>query len=117
MNFWLSLNNEDQLQELDEKSFHLPVFIFKHSTSCSISQIIKFRFETNWVSDYPVYLLDLHAHRALSKAIEERYQVKHESPQILVIQNGMCTFDESHLDIVIEEIRSFLLLEEGGKAS
>ena len=108
MNFWLSLKNEDQLQELDEKSFHQAVIIFKHSTSCSISQIIKYRFEKQWLSNTSIYLLDILSNRAISNMIEEKYQTRHESPQILVIQNGKCIFDESHLDIDVEEVNSYL---------
>lgn len=108
MNFWLNLTNEDQLQELDEKSFHQSVIIFKHSTSCSISQIIKYRFEKHWPSNSSIYLLDIFSFRTISNKIEEMYQVRHESPQILVIKNGKCIFDESHLDIDTEEVNSYL---------
>ncbi len=108
MNFWLSLTNEDQLQELDEKSFHQTVIIYKHSTSCNISQIIKFRFEKHWPSSTSIYLVDILSYRAISNIIEEKYQTRHESPQILVIQNGKCIFDESHLDIDVEEVNSYL---------
>ena len=111
MNFWLDLNTEAQLQELDEKSFHQPVVIYKHSTSCSISLIVKSRFDNNWKIDFPVYYLDLLSHRKISNLVAEKYQVTHESPQILIIQNGECIFDDSHLDINIEEVKSYLELE------
>jgi bacillithiol system protein YtxJ len=34
--------------------------------------------------------------------------VYHESPQILLITNGECVLDASHLDISVEEIREVL---------
>ncbi|MBD0333404.1 MAG: DUF2847 family protein, partial [Chitinophagaceae bacterium] len=36
--------------------------------------------------------------------IAEVFKVHHESPQILVIKDGHCIYDESHLSISMEEI-------------
>ena len=37
-------------------------------------------------------------------AIAEKFKVHHESPQVLVIINGECTYDESHMGISMDEI-------------
>ena len=50
------------------------------------------------------YYLDLIAYRAVSNAIEHNYGIMHESPQILVIRNGKCIYDESHNGISMEDI-------------
>jgi bacillithiol system protein YtxJ len=44
------------------------------------------------------------AYRSLSNKIAEDLKVHHESPQVLVIKNGDCVYDESHLAIYMEEI-------------
>jgi bacillithiol system protein YtxJ len=48
--------------------------------------------------------LDLLAYLSLSNKVAEQFDVHHESPQILIIRNGSCVYDESHLGISVREI-------------
>jgi bacillithiol system protein YtxJ len=50
------------------------------------------------------YFLDLIQYRSISTQVAEKFHVEHESPQLLVIKNGICTFDESHMAINMDEI-------------
>lgn len=52
------------------------------------------------------YYLDLLAHRNISNKIAEDFQVYHESPQVLLIRNGECVYDESHMAITMDELIS-----------
>ena len=54
------------------------------------------------------YFLDLIAHRDVSNYIAEAFSVYHESPQILLIQNGECTYETSHLDITVGDLKESL---------
>jgi bacillithiol system protein YtxJ len=98
---WNSLTSETQLQELIQNSKISTVAIFKHSTRCSISQMVKNRLERSWnqSSNLPVYLLDLLKHRQISNQIAEHFEVRHESPQLLIIQKGKCVNHQSHTEI------------------
>ena len=109
---WKPLTNIDELSEIVDRSHHVPCLIFKHSTRCSISFMAKHRLEAKW--DFPAsqlepYYLDLINYRPISNEISDRFQVYHESPQILLIINGECIHDASHLDISVEEIRETLV--------
>ena len=109
---WIELQTVQQVEEIVKKSREIPCVLFKHSTRCSISTIAQYRLEGDW--DLPdeaaaLYFLDLIAHRELSSYIAEAFQVYHESPQVLVIRDGVCTYDASHLDITVEELRESLL--------
>jgi bacillithiol system protein YtxJ len=42
--------------------------------------------------------------RSISSEIAEKFQVHHESPQVLLIKNGECVYDESHYGIMMDEI-------------
>ena len=102
---WICLNDDYSLQSAIEKSFEEKILIFKHSTRCSISSMALNRIEdivkqkiTN------CYLLDLLKYRSISNKIEQELGVKHESPQILVIENGVCTYHTSHNDISWDRI-------------
>ncbi len=108
---WNHLTSPNQLDELISLSETLPCLIFKHSTRCNISTLAKSRLEMQWnISDDSIqpFYLDLLAHRDISSLITEKFQVYHESPQILLIQKGVCILDASHLDIDVEEIKSVL---------
>lgn len=102
---WIPLELDQQLNEINKISFQRPQLIFKHSTRCSISSMAKSRLERSEIpSNIDFYCLDLIAFRSLSNKISETYQVHHESPQVLLIKNGKCIFDESHNAIGMDEI-------------
>ena len=109
---WLPLIAEEQLMEIDllsERNDIKAVIIFKHSTRCAVSSLALNRLERSWdqMDDkISVYFLDLIQFREISDKIAEKYSVRHESPQILVIKNGKCIYNASHSDITVPDIRS-----------
>ena len=108
---WRTINDLTQLEDIDIVSQESVVLILKHSTTCSISHIAKKRLEDYWdLSEHSItpYYLDLLSYRPLSQAISERYNVHHESPQILLIKNKECFYDSSHFDISIADIKDGL---------
>lgn len=98
---WNKITNDIQLDAIREESNQQPVLIFKHSTSCSISAMALSRMERNWSDQLGIkpYYLDLLANRPISKRIESVFGVEHESPQVLLIRNGECVYDASHMAI------------------
>ncbi|MEQ1675833.1 MAG: bacillithiol system redox-active protein YtxJ [Chitinophagaceae bacterium] len=99
------LSTEDQLAALLETSFTRPQAIFKHSTRCHISSTAKTRLEKTTPPEHiDFHYLDLLAYRSLSNKIAEELNVYHESPQVLLIKNGECVYDESHLSIYMDDI-------------
>ena len=105
---WNELSELDTLNQINEISKNKPVLIFKHSTRCSISAASLNRLERKWNTDkaqnLEAYFLDLIANRDISNAIAEKYGVDHQSPQILLIQNGECVYDNSHFGISFDEV-------------
>lgn len=102
---WIPLNDEAALDEIKTKSAEKPQVIFKHSTRCSISSMAKNRLDRATQPDgIDFYFLDLIANRNLSNKVAEVFDVEHESPQILLIKNGKCVYDESHTSISIDDI-------------
>jgi bacillithiol system protein YtxJ len=102
---WLPINAIEQLEQIKAASFENPQVIFKHSTTCSISRMALDRFERSTAPEnVDFHYLDLLNYRTISNAIAEFFQVHHESPQIILIQNGACTYDESHYGIMMDEL-------------
>lgn len=106
---WNKLTDISQLDEINVASNAEKIMIFKHSTRCSISSSALNRLERNWndekdaVKIKPFYL-DLIAHRDISNGIAQKWNIEHESPQVLVIENGKCTYHNSHMGIDYNEL-------------
>jgi len=104
---WISLQNEEQIEEIILNSRNKPQVIFKHSTRCSVSSMAKNRLDKK---DQPegidFYYLDLIKNRSLSNKIAEQFQVHHQSPQVLVINQGECVYNESHSGITMNDIEA-----------
>jgi bacillithiol system protein YtxJ len=61
--------------------------------------MVKDRFERHWPADLKTdnaFLLDLLNHRDISNEIAARYQIEHQSPQVLVIKNKQATYVANH---------------------
>ncbi len=106
---WQALNDMEQLESIKAASFNKHQVIFKHSTTCSISRMALDRFERAAAPEnVDFHYLDLLKYRPISAAIAEKFQVFHESPQVLLIKQGECIYDESHYGIMMDELISFL---------
>jgi bacillithiol system protein YtxJ len=102
---WIELLTETQLEEIRERSANRPQLIFKHSTRCSTSLLVKNRLERSQPpSGVDFYFLDLIRNRPVSNKVADTFRVHHESPQILLIRHGKCVYDESHMGITMDEI-------------
>lgn len=102
---WIDLNDILQIDKIKELSKTRPQVIFKHSTRCSISGMVKSRLERiSPPGQTDFYFLDLIRYRPLSNAIAAEFSVHHESPQILLIRNMECVYEESHNGITMDEI-------------
>ena len=102
---WIDLNDIEQIGKIRELSKTRPQVIFKHSTRCFISSMIKDRLERIGPPDETdFYFLDLLRFRQLSNSIAAEFSVHHQSPQILLIKNGECVYEESHEGIHMDEI-------------
>ena len=99
---WMALNDLEQLKAIESKSKTKAQVIFKHSTRCGISSMVMRQFVSNYdlsENDIDLYYLDLLSYRSISDAIAETFQVLHESPQLLVIKNGIVVRYASHSDV------------------
>ena len=96
---WRPLVSVDQLEEIAEKSNTRTQLIFKHSTTCGISRMVlnTFNAKYDFTKDvFDLYFLDLHSSREVSNETSYKFQVMHQSPQLLVIRNGVMVTHSSH---------------------
>ena len=98
---WIALQDLGQLNEIIAVSNEKPVVIFKHSTRCSVSRMALKQFENEYDAADATenYFLDLITFRDVSNAIASRFNVFHQSPQLLLIKDGIAVYNASHSDI------------------
>lgn len=105
---WKLIESESDLTKAIEASENKTVAIFKHSTRCFISKTVLKNFESelrdNENNNAEFYFLDLIAFRAISNKIAEDFNVRHESPQLIVLENGSVKNSASHQDISLSQI-------------
>jgi bacillithiol system protein YtxJ len=102
---WIPLQSESQLEDIKNKSTGRPQLIFKHSTRCPTSAVVKGRLERSTPPEnIDFYYLDLLNYRPVSNKIVDTFRIGHESPQVLLIRNGECVYDESHMGITMADI-------------
>lgn len=96
------------LLQMFSKASKGAALIFKHSTTCPISgaaneRVTKF-IEAQGASAPDFYMVRVIESRDLSIRIAERFEVTHESPQIILVKEGKAVWSTSHEDITAEEI-------------
>lgn len=107
---WIPLNSIEQINSIKEQSKSETVLIFKHSTRCGISGMVIRQFEkkfTEEMKDLKVYYLDLLNYRDVSNEVGYTFQVMHQSPQLLVIREGVAVAHASHYDITTVDLELF----------
>lgn len=100
--FWKKIESEIDLEQAIKESFEKKVVIFKHSTRCFISKSVLKNFERevkNSDKNVSYYFLDLLAFRSISNKIADDFEVQHQSPQMIVLENGKVLKDASHQSI------------------
>ncbi len=102
---FIELSSIDQLDELFEVSKRKPVLIFKHSSTCPISANV---FDEISEVDSTIFLITVQKSREISNALAEKTNIRHESPQAIILRNGAPIFCESHYEITSENVFSVL---------
>ncbi|MFK9091153.1 bacillithiol system redox-active protein YtxJ [Bacillus salipaludis] len=83
-------------------------YLLKHSLTCPISHAAYKEYEkfANENQNVPTYYLAVQDSRPLSNEIAERFQIKHESPQAILISNREASWNASHWKITNRSLAS-----------
>jgi bacillithiol system protein YtxJ len=100
-NHFVRLTDTKAFEELLSRSNERPVVIFKHSATCPISARAYHQMER---FEGEVELVEIQRVRELSREIEDKTGVAHESPQVIVLRNGQVVWNASHWAINAETV-------------
>ncbi|BBM89672.1 hypothetical protein COTS27_01379 [Spirochaetota bacterium] len=106
------LTSKEALNDLltAEQTHHF--FIFKHSSSCSVSmsarrEVLKY---SEHPKSLPIYELEVRDQRPLSNFISDLFSITHESPQIILVKAGNTpVWNCSHFHITEESLENAAL--------
>lgn len=104
-----ALRSEKDWQEARTRSEKEPVLIYKHSSTCPLSASAQRRVEQlAEADDPPVYRVVVQEARGVSNAIAEALDVRHETPQAILLSGGRPVYDASHRRVSAEAVREAL---------
>jgi bacillithiol system protein YtxJ len=80
--------------------------LYKHSPTCGVCTAALSEVEA-FLGRHPdavVYVVNVLAQRELSQRIAARSDVRHESPQVIIVQRGTSRWAESHYGITVDTL-------------
>jgi bacillithiol system protein YtxJ len=96
------MENFTKLSDIQDKQY----FIFKHSNTCPISSMAHdvVASQEKLIS-IPIYKLIVQEDRASSKEIAEHFGIRHESPQLILVDSDEAVWEASHGSITPSSIK------------
>lgn len=91
------------LDNLLARSHDAPVVLFKHSETCPISAAA-YRQMSRLAGE--VSLVVVQRAREVSREVEKRTGVQHESPQTIILRHGQAVWSASHFSITADAVES-----------
>ena len=106
---WKELTSVEQWNDFLDQSEQNPLFVFKHSTTCPISAEALREFNQylheDPQRDVTYVLVKVIESRPVSNQIATDVEVKHESPQAIIIHHKQALWNASHWKITTKSIK------------
>jgi bacillithiol system protein YtxJ len=109
---WKEVTTIEEWNQLLEQSENRPFVILKHSTACPVSASALEEFETylrnEKSADVEYSMVKVIESRPVSNQIAEDLDLKHASPQIIMVKNKEKVWNTSHWSITAKHISAVL---------
>ncbi|MBN1291241.1 MAG: bacillithiol system redox-active protein YtxJ [Candidatus Latescibacteria bacterium] len=102
------IESVDLLEKILQKN---NAIIMKNSNRCSISRSVRVKYEViaeKYGKNNDFYMIDVVNNKNISNALEEKTNIRHESPQIIIIHEGKVIWHASHWEIKTDEIEKYI---------
>ena len=104
------LSDLDMLEAAIAESLERPVLLFKHSRTCGISCEALDELEAHVAqtagnphnASYKV--ITVQSHRRVSDSAAQRFGIRHETPQAILLKEGRVVWNASHFRITAEAL-------------
>lgn len=104
---WNSISGTGKFESILQKSDEKPQLIYKHSHRCSVSFMAKKQlkeFAEEISNKANLFMIDVIHQRDLSNAIASELNVRHESPQVIILKDQGVIWKGSHWEIKGKDI-------------
>ncbi|MBK5500438.1 bacillithiol system redox-active protein YtxJ [Peribacillus sp. TH14] len=97
------IDSEEQFNELLNKETFL---LFKHSLTCPVSAEAYEQYEKYMAAneELKTAYLAVQEARPLSNYVADTFDIKHQSPQVILFKNGKPAWNESHWRITYDSL-------------
>ena len=102
------LHGIDELDRLLGESRTRPLLLFKHSYTCgtSLEALDELVSHLNdGPSEATFAMVTVQTHRDVSNAVASRLGVRHQTPQALLIRNGLVVWSASHFRVTARAVQ------------
>lgn len=104
----------EALHKAIDRSASEPALFFKHSNTCGISSRAFGEYQKYLESpeseEVKNYLIVVQNARAVSNELARVVSVEHESPQAILVRNGLAVWNDSHMnlkrDVLIKAVKT-----------
>lgn len=108
---WDAISHPSDLKSILDKSENRPQLIYKHSNRCSVCFVAKGNLEQSseqLLEHADMHYLNVVKNRSASDSIASRLNVRHKSPQVILVDKGEVIWHASHSGIegtkILEEL-------------
>jgi len=106
------LHDVESLDAAIAESRERPVLLFKHSRHCGTSfealDELQAHIETAPTGSAAYKMITVQTHRSVSDAVSQRFGVRHETPQAILLRDGKVIWKASHFRITASELDDLL---------
>lgn len=104
------LTTMDALDEAIAASQSGPVLIYKHSLTCGTSAFAleQLKMLAKQEPELRIHYLPVQTAREVSDEIERRFRLRHESPQVILVDRGEVRWHASHWGVTAGKVRKAL---------
>jgi bacillithiol system protein YtxJ len=102
------LSDLDMLEAAIAESLERPVLLFKHSRTCGISceafDELQAHVAEHAGAAASYKVITVQSHRRLSDSAAERFGIRHETPQAILLKDGRPVWNASHFRITADAL-------------
>lgn len=107
---WIVIDSPEKLEDAYASSEEAKVLLVKYSPSCVVNYLMKTLLEREWWDDamrMKTYIINPKTHKELSDKIARDLEIKHESPQAIIIENRKALYFASHGKMIVSNLKKF----------
>jgi len=112
MNTLAHIHDVESLDAAIAESRERPVLLFKHSRHCGTSfealDELHAHIETVQPGSAAYKMITVQTHRPVSDAVSQRFGLRHETPQAILLRHGQVIWNASHFRITASRLTDAL---------